>query len=284
MSFEDRSLNTRNDSEPDIDTEPKIIFSPLMHFRSTDGGFEVLQPENRRLTARDVSEYGFYHVSDKINFSFTQLLGGLVRDLSAPDRVMSPERRRMVEMLSRRKPVFVPLDASQVDQSFADVVKKIQDAELGLILFPETGEVMNQFSAVRFGDGRIARFMRGAARKDLKEFVRRLNVISPHTGACEIDDAQAAYAVEFMQGVERPTTISREELNDWLQRTKSSGLIFGFDVSVKDNSLDNFIRKEGKLYWVDGNILRAHIAESPEELAEFIAEQRDILERFVKSS
>jgi hypothetical protein len=71
-------------------------------------------------------------------------------------------------------------------------------------------------------------------------------------------------------------------MDDWLARVKSSRLIFGFDVSEKDSSLDNLMRKDGKLYWVDGNILFAKPAENSEQLEAFITEQKDILEKFIK--
>lgn len=140
---------------------------------------------------------------------------------------------------------------------------------------------MNQLSAARLSDGKIVRLMRGRTRGGLQEFVAQLNMLSPHTEAREIDAEQSVYAVEFMFGAERPKTILRAELGDWLVRVRSSGLVFDFDASEKDDSLDNLMRKDGKLYWVDGNILSSKSAENPEQLEMFITEQKNILEKFV---
>ena len=124
--------------------------------------------------------------------------------------------------------------------------------------------------------------MRGRSRERLQEFAAQLNMLCPHVEARDIDQEMSAYAVEFMQGAERPKTISRQEMDDWLARARSSGLIFGFDVSEKDPNLDNLMRKDGKLYWVDGNILLAEPAENPEQLEAFITEQKNVLETFIK--
>ncbi len=269
-------------SKATVEVKPEFKFAPQIYFRSADGNFDVLTKENRYLTDEDILQRGFLTNSDKVNLSFARLLDELPAVLHAPGQNMSTERREIVNSLLKRRPTFVPIDVARVDSEFSNAVTKFEGAQLGVILFPETNEIMNQFSGVRFTDGRVARLMRGRVRENLQEFTSQLNMLSPHIEAREIDRKQSAYAVEYMQGAERPKTISPQERDDWLNRVRSSGLIFDFDVSTKDESLDNLMRKDGKLFWVDGNILLAKPAENPEQLEMFIEEQRIVLEKFVK--
>lgn len=264
------------------EAKPELKFALQIHFRSADGNFNVLTREDRNLTDEDITQRGFLSRGEKVNLSFSQLLDGLPADLYAPAENVPPERKEIVDSLSQRRPTFVPLDAAKVDPEFSNAVAKFEGAQIGIILFPETSAIMNQFSAVRFADGSVARLMRGRTRENLQEFAAQLNMLSPQIEAREIDKEQSVYAMEFMQGAERPKTISRQELDDWLNRVRLSRLIFEFDVSAKDESLDNLIRKEGKLFWVDGNILLAKSTENAEQLEAFIAKQKDILEKFIK--
>lgn len=264
------------------ENKPELKFASRLHFRPADGNYNVLTREDRNLTDEDVTERGFRGAGDKVSFSFARLLDELPADLYAPSEDMSSERKEIVASLSQRKPTFVALDSARVDSEFSTAAAKFEGGQLGVILLPETNSLMNQFSAIRFADGRIARLTHGGTRENQEKFVAQLNLLSPRVEAREINREQSAYAVEFMQGAERPRTISRQEADDWFNRVRLSGLIFGFDVSAKDESLDNLVRKEGKLFWVDGNILRARPAKTPEEVEAFIKEQEDILEKFIK--
>lgn len=286
MSFEQPNFDAPPVKQQDRQLEkPKpgkeIQYSASLNFRSADGNFDILRSSDRELTNEDIAN-GFYSRQDKMNFSFSRVFEGLPLQLSDPKREMSPERKVVVESLRAGRPTFLLLDKAKIDDGFARASGQFTEARPGAILFPESGTVMNQFSAIEYPDGRIARMMRGAKRDNPDDFVRRANLLTPKMEAKEIDKKEAAYAMEFVQDGERPKKITQQEMEDWLVSVKESGLIFGFDVGENDPSLDNFVRKENKLFWVDGNILGANLAQNEEELNSFVEIQRKILGKYIK--
>jgi hypothetical protein len=259
----------------------KIDFANHIYFRAADGNFSILKQSDRTFSAEDLS-MGIMSGQEKIDFSFGRLLGGLPHQLHNPNKNMSEERKVMVEALRSGEKVFVPLEKNQVGETFTEVASLFSEAELGVLIFPENGQVMNQFSAIRYPDGRIARLIGAENRQDSKEFLDKLNLLVPKTEVREIDKKKIAYAVEFVTDGERPITVTREEIEDWIERVRESGIIFGFDVGEDDSSLDNFTRKDGKLFWVDGNIFKGTIASDQEKVEEFIETQRKILNGYLK--
>lgn len=259
----------------------EIHYSLDLTFRSVDGNFNVLPSSDRILTAEDVAK-GFLSGQQKIDSSLARLLEGLPLQLHDPKIDMPPERRVAVEALIASKPTFVNLDKDKVDTTFVQAAEQFPNSQPGVILFPETGEIMNQFSAIKYSDGRMARLMQAKKREHLEDFVSRSNYLTPSLEAHTLNDDLDAYAMDFIEGAERPKSITQSEIDDWLIRVKRSGLIFGFDVGERDAGLDNLIRKDGKLFWVDGNILRATTATKEEDLDAFIESQRHTLKAFVR--
>lgn len=257
-----------------------IEYSLDLGFRSADGNFDVLQPADRQPFTKEDLSVGIESPKEKIDYSFDRLLGGLRRDLHDPNREMPSDRKAIVDKLINRKPAFVGLDKARANEEFVHASETFTDSRPGVILFPESGNVMNQFSAIEHSDGRMARLMRAAKKDNLDDFVHRANLLTPNMEGRPLDEKVDAYAMEFLEGAERPKSVTQVEIDDWLARVKESELIFGFDVSEKDIGLDNFVRKDGKLFWVDGNILQAREATREEDLDAFIETQRQTLKVF----
>lgn len=125
--------------EPAIEAKPKFQFGSDIHFRSADGNFNVLTKGDRSFTGEDVSHYGFYTNSNKIDFSFSRLLDGLTMDLRAPGGNMPAERKAIVESLLQGRPTFVPIDVTRVDQEFLTAVNQFKGARLALYFFQRQG-------------------------------------------------------------------------------------------------------------------------------------------------
>ena len=260
--------------------KPEIEYSNDLSFRSADGNFNILRESDRRVTQKDI-DAGVLSSQDKMNISFSRLFEGLPLQLCDPKREMSSERRIAVQSLKEGKPIFLALDESKIDDEFVKASKHFSESHIGVILFPESGSVMNQFSAIEYSDGRIARMMRGDNRENLDDFIQHVNFLTPKVEAKEINDKETAYAMEFIKDGERPKNLTHQEVEDWLARARESGLIFGFDVGEDDSSLDNFIRKDNRIFWVDGNILQSRPAKSEQELDDFIESQKRTLDRYV---
>lgn len=280
-NFETSVVEKKNTQIKAPRPEKKIKYSASLSFRSADGNFDILKSSDRNLTKEDIVN-GFNSSQEKKDFSFSKLFDGLPLQLEKPEKEMSPERKTVVESLIAGKPIFLPLDKAEIDDDFAGASKQFLGTSPGAVLFPESGEIMNQFSAIKYSDGRIARMLRGAKQDNLDDFVSRINLLTPRMDTRKIGEKEVAYAMEFIQDGERPPNITLQEMEDWLVRVKESGLIFGFDVGENDDSLDNFIRKGDKIFWIDGNILGAKPAQNNEELKSFVEDQRKILVKYIK--
>ena len=279
---EERKFDAKMAGFHTAETKKEITFANHIHFPAVDNNFDILKPQDRQLTNEDIEERGMYSTQEKVTMSLTKLLKGLTTQLSAVDADIPAERKKTVENLKARRPTFIELEKNEIDQNFVQAVKLFSSEHPGVILLPETESIINQISAFQHSDGRFARLMKGKVKENAEEFVQSANYLTPQLEYKAINESEAAYAVDFMNGAERPKKISQEELDDWLERVKTSGLIFGFDVGLDDPSLDNFVRKDGKLFWVDGNILHARPAKDQEELNSFVNQQKEILHRYIE--
>ncbi|MCX6790958.1 MAG: hypothetical protein NTV62_02055 [Candidatus Gribaldobacteria bacterium] len=283
MSLE-QANPTNNPTEQEIKAPQKEIqFSKTLAFRPVDGNFEVLKLSDRSLTNQDIID-GLRSWGDKANFVFSILLDGLPIQLYDPKMELSPERRAIVESLKAGQPTFIALNKHKIDENFVEACEMFAGSQPGIILLPESKSILHQISGLKLPNGDILRMMLGKNQKNLDDFTTRLNLITPKTEIKKLSEEKAVYAREFICDGERPITISLDEMEDWLSRVKASGLIFEFDVGEKDSSLDNFIRKDGKIFWIDGNILGAKIAKNIEDLDVFVEKQRRTLSGYIKKS
>ncbi|HZZ99349.1 MAG TPA: hypothetical protein VFK07_01390 [Candidatus Paceibacterota bacterium] len=271
MSFEVPKID--GDSNLNQKDRVELKLSPDTRFRKADGNFDVLKKEDRILTRDDVQNLGFLSSADKADVSFRRLLKRKFND-------------NKVESLSAGKLTFIPLEEGEADIDFLKAAAKFNDAQPGVIIAQNGKDLLNWFSAIRLPNGKVARLLRGPRQEDLEEFIKHLSNLVPYLEAAETDDNQTVYAIEFVQEAEHPEVISEEKLEDWLNRSKSSGISFSFDVSGKNDalSLDNFIKKAGKLYYIDGDIVSANMAKDQEELNHSIEEQERILRNYTKAN
>lgn len=264
-----------------VGTKEKINFSNDISFSSVDGNFEILTNEDRRFTRDDVKN-GLLSVQDKADQSVARLLQDLTDQLQDPGREMPAERKSTVEYLRSGKPVFIELDPDKINPAFVQAVGLFIGAKPGVILLPVAESSIFRIAALQNNNGEYARVLKGLMPEDLDGFTKGINQLTPPVDAKKINDTEVVYCMEFVRNAQRPTKISQTEMDDWLQRSEQSNLIFSFDVGENDRCLDNFVRKGGKIYWVDGNILDAKLAKTPEELSAFIALQKHILGNYLE--
>lgn len=257
-----------------------IEFPANISFRTVDGNFDVLKPIDRKVTPLDIAR-GMGTAQEKMDDSLARLLNGLPLQLHDPSRAKTPEQIQRVRSLRQGKSTFVELPSSECDERFVRAAEHFPESKPGLMLQPEGAKSINQLSAIERSDGTHARLLKGAARTDLDDFTTRVNFLTPRMEAQALDDETVAFAMDFLEQAERPKSITQAELDDWAARAQESGLVFGFDVDEKDPDLDNFVRLDGRLFWIDGNILRAQKAGSEDELRTFIDHQRAVLKQFV---
>ncbi len=259
----------------------ELIFSNDINFPSIrDGNFEILTDKDRRFTHEDVVN-GLLSVEDKAQQSFVVLTQSLPRQLHIPNIEVSDSRRLTVEHLRSGKPAFIELSKDKINPAFVQAVALFGGARPGVILLPVSESIIFRIPAMQNNDGNCMRIMKGFARDDLDDFIKGANYLTPPLEAKKLNDTDIVYSVEFVRDSERPVKILQTEMDDWLNRVEQSNLVFGLDVGDNDSCLDNFVRKNGRIYWVDGNILNARIAKNQEELSAFISEQKRTLSRYV---
>ena len=86
---------------------------------------------------------------------------------------------------------------------------------------------------------------------------QQLNLIALPTKIKTEGDFRYA-AMRFVEHDGHPKSITQEEVDDWIERFVTAGLDVGSDIGPEDESLDNFIRYQGRLYWCDGDVIAAH--------------------------
>ncbi len=273
----------RNEAQ-DLESENsrEIKFSNSIGFAEVDGNLMIFKRKDLMISEEDVSTRGILSTGDKIdNFLIPKLLKGLPQQMHDLDREMTDERRVAVENLRSGKPQFISIETSEANEFFLKIIKKFgQDCVPGVIIVPQTKDVVNYISAFRDGGGGLKRLIGGDNKGN--EFVKSLNLLVPTISSIEIDENESVYAVEFITDGEQPRKITREEMEDWLARVRESRIVFALDVGSNDPTLDNFIRKNNSLYWIDGDIVESHIAKDDIELSESIEKMRKILSNFLE--
>ncbi len=179
----------------------------------------------------------------------------------------APEAILVVESIAAKRPTFVPIDPTILSPDVQNAALVFSAERAGLIvnlshatgpMFAPTGRV-DTFPAIQ-KEGKSFRVLQtkhvegeGLSADALEHAMSLLTFPSEvhQTG----DVIQAA--VEFVEGAERPKTITQDEMDDWLDRVRQSGVSMGEDMAEDDPSLDNLLRYQGRLYWCDGDIVFA---------------------------
>lgn len=256
-----------------------IEFQQMPTFRRTDGSYDIVPEAALRTTAEDVASGDWQF--DKLTRVLGEKLGHLPLYLTRPDLIRDEKTRERVAALREGNPLFIPMPTEGLDPDFLTAAQKFTDAESGVMLRPHKGgRALDLFSALRYRDGREARLLRGKTHEE-EDFSSRLQLLAPLIESQKVSDRQTAYAMEYLHDGVRPETVTQDQITDWLERVRSSGLKFGFDVDATPNSLDNFLLRDGKLFWIDGNIMNAKPVASPQEMDAFLEEQRLVLQHHV---
>lgn len=115
----------------------------------------------------------------------------------------------------------------------------------------------------------------------IDQIARAFELLAPPSEVRQ-DGQTVMAAVEFIEDAERPIRITTEELDDWIARIQEAGVNLGRDFAPGDESLDNLLRIEGRLYWCDGNLISARPLSTDHERAMVAEAHREGLESFVE--
>lgn len=274
-------------SEPGNQPARNFRFSSETLFFLPKGDLPILRPEDLKFTQQDYDQG--WSPNDKTAETLNRLLNNFIGQLRQSEN-FSPSltNQFLIETLQCGEPIFLAVDTPKTTDEFQASVRAFPGTTPGVILYPENAKHVVYLPAIQSFDGRIARIITTSWKKDqdLSHYTERLNFIAPPTHAqtfTKQSELNATFAIEFVTDGLRPRVITQEMIDDWLDRVENSGLLISFDVSQQDDSLDNFILRGGKLWWVDGDIIGAKIASSA-ELEASLAMQRATLEHFIPSA
>lgn len=272
------------ESLPQTNHRLPINFQPGLRFISPSGGeFAMLPPEASRSPTQKDIDNGYYTRQEKVSAYYNGLLNYLGDDLANPEMIADTARMIIVEGLQNRIPQFLPIRREGLNPAFLEVAGKFEDGEVGIMVVPMSSSVVMCISSLRFPDGKISRLLALEDEDVDLDHLNRVSMVTPPLEARKIDQGWAL-AVEFIRNGELPVTITPAELADWMQRLEQSRIEVTCDFSTVEGqkSLDNFIRYNGKLYWVDGDIVVAKSLDSPEEAAQHSRLHGERLQHYLK--
>ena len=191
--------------------------------------------------------------------------------------------------LSEKKPAFFALSTNLISNELRTAKNQFKADEAGVILrvaytqHPLYGGKIESFPAI-LKDNEMYRVLvtntpKGDVRSD-DEIEDSLGLITLPTKVSTNEDTRYA-AMLFVEHEGHPASITKQELDDWMIRYREAGLNIGSDIGVKDESLDNFIRYQGRLYWCDGDVIAAQQLKRVEEEQKIHA-MKQTLEHFVR--
>lgn len=169
----------------------------------------------------------------------------------------------ILDLLTENKIAFVELTDDTISPALA-TAKEVFEADkagvgirtevIGSEIIPgSTRSILDSFPALE-RDGKKFRLMLQQNAQNPDAIVAALSQLALPSEA-KMTDLGLLAITELVDDAERPSTISQQELEDWLDRLKTAGIKLDVDISDDDLDLDNFLRYEGKLYWCDGDIM-----------------------------
>ena len=197
-----------------------------------------------------------------------------------------PKEIPLIEKLAKEEPVFVVVDESMLSDDMQVAGSNFGADDVGIILKTEVvnspyGSKILAFPGITKGNREYRVLQTQKRDTDHELAVRRaLSLLSLGAGVHE-QNGSLQGLVEFVEDADRPTHITQTELSMWLRAVRGAGVGFDLDVSTDDDSLDNFLRIDRRLVWVDGNIMRARLLEQSQIDAE-VEKHKRILSHFVR--
>jgi len=217
-----------------------------------------------------------------------EALGEEGRVLQGSDNVPEMTTPELQELLEKR-PAFFEIDSGIISDELQQAATLFDADSTGAIMqiayahHPLYGGKVQSFPAIR-KEGNMYRILVAERSetdtRSIKEIEDDLNKVTLPTHVAETNDAIVA-ASQFIEHSGHPASISRQELDDWLQRYEEAGIDIGGDVAASDETLDNFVVYNGELRWCDGDALEARPIK-PADVQQKVEAMKHKLEHFVQ--
>ena len=280
-------LSQQNDAE--LSRAVRSGFSELHdgfeYVLSSDGSPSLLSPE---FIHAAYEQEGFHKI---VSSRAIGLAVGRLDTLLAGALPLQDQDVDKVEALLSKKPVFVPLGSNEASSEMVAIGENFDADSVGILMLLEytsaprynLGGKIQCFAGVE-KDGELYRALRtktDSSTTDVATLENAFSLLTFESRVLQTDDSIQAI-VKFESTADRPTSITQNELDDWLKRLEKAGVGVGSDISVDDESLDNLLRLNGRLYWADGDIIHARQMRG-EEMADHVQKSREVLKSFCRS-
>lgn len=226
--------------------------------------------------------------SDLLLAAFDEPLRAALTDRAATEDEVANDA---LELLAENKVAFAELGDEAISDTLASAKTAFEADKAGIAMRTEvigseivpgqTQSILDSFPALE-RDGQKFRLLLQKSVQDPVVLERALTQLA-FPAEIKVTDEGVLAIVEMVDDAERPSTISQEELDDWLDRLKIAGVKLDVDISDDDLDLDNFLRHDGKLYWCDGDIMRVQPL-LPDQVDDQLTVWRESLSRYLDAA
>ena len=191
--------------------------------------------------------------------------------------------------LLEKKPAFFELKPNRISEELQTATNLFDADASGMILniaythHQFYGGKIESFPAIKKDNEMYRILMSPRLESDTQSDAERERSLSFVTLPTKVktERGRRYAALQFVLQEGHPKSISETDLDDWMMRYSASGLDVGGDIGADDESLDNFIRYQGRLYWCDGDVIATKPLKPEEQQQKFEA-MKQFLERFVR--
>lgn len=284
MVKESYHLNHKNaELSPESYAGLRELHNGFEYVLSADGLPPLLSPE---LTKDAYEQTGFHST---VTSRAIGLAAGRLDAVLAGRLPLQEQDIDTVEALLSNKPVYIPLRPNEASREMTKIGEQFDVESMGILMYLEytsvprynLGGKIQCFAGVQ-KEGEFYRALytkTDPSRVDIAILEHAFSLLTFKSQVLDTADGVQAI-VRFESDAERPASITQNELDDWLQRLEKSKLDVGGDVSTDDESLDNLLRLNGRLYWADGDIIHARQMQNA-EVADHVQKSRAVLSHFV---
>jgi hypothetical protein len=194
------------------------------------------------------------------------------------------ETIQALEGLKQGIPIFAEVDIDKQSRTLKSAAEAFEANKAGVAIRVETTEglwdtaIFDTFPALQRGEKSYRVLVRRGT-EDLEALQDALPLLTLPSGIQALGEHSVAI-IELVEDATRPRSITQEQLDDWLNRYDKAGVDLDLDIGEADKSLDNFLLRDGKLFWCDGNIMGAEPS-SGESHSQSVMEWKQALARFV---
>lgn len=234
---------------------------------------------------REDYDKGIESPQEKYNIVIIQTLASAGIPLVRSKFDEKPEVIDKLYDLATQRPLFVPITDEKLHEDVKKARTMFDTEETGVIVkLLATGEfetILQTFPAVKKG-GKMYRILQSSGIERMQPLQKAFFLLT-FPSELKADKDNVVAIVEFVEGPEMPSKITKSELDDWVDRVRQSQVEFGLDIGHTDNLLDNLLRYNSRLYWCDGNLMGAKPVDNQRAI-EIAQEHKDSLQRFVSEN